>query len=225
MTITAIQTNGQKVYDTPLGILPAVNTILDVTTPPDEMERLEQWRQKEKKHEQIREDSLVRGTRLHELAAEFLAGNQNLEVDPAVDPWWRSLQQYLKQIHRTATFTHVQYGGNRQAIELPVYHPKLHYAGTIDWIGEVDPLVITLTDFKSSRWYKKPEYLTRHRLQAAAYRMAAEEMFGLEFDNSHIVVAVPKYRPQILSLFESEMQADNQSWLERLDQYYTEVAA
>jgi len=38
----AVEIDGNKVYQTPIGLLPAVNTILDATTPPEE--RLKQYR-------------------------------------------------------------------------------------------------------------------------------------------------------------------------------------
>jgi hypothetical protein len=49
--ITAIKSNGKKFYQTPVGLLPSVNEILDATTSAEELESLEQWKQKTKKHD------------------------------------------------------------------------------------------------------------------------------------------------------------------------------
>jgi genome maintenance exonuclease 1 len=218
--ITSVKSNGKKFYQTPVGLLPSVNEILDATAPPEETEKLEQWKQKTKKHEEIRQDSLARGTILHELAADFLSTQEEPDwVDTRFEPFWKSLLSYLETISRTASVNHALYGGFRRAIELPVYHPTLGYAGTLDWLGEHEPLELTLTDFKSSRWYKKAEYLQRHRLQLAAYRLAVETLFGLEVDYSDIVIAIPKYPPQIVHLTPEEMEVDNDLWLERLEQF------
>jgi hypothetical protein len=220
MQIQAVEVDGNKVYQTPIGLLPAVNTILDATTPPEEEAGLEAWRQKTKNHQAIRDQSAARGTALHQLAATFLeTGREPDWIDPQIEPYWGSLKHYLDRIARTAQITHPIYDGRHCACEFPIYHPTLGYAGTPDWMGEVDLLEITLTDFKSSRWYKDPKYTMRHRLQAAAYRLAIETLFDLEIDHIDIVIAIPKYRPQILHLSAVEMEEDEAAWLERLKQY------
>jgi hypothetical protein len=217
--------DGKRLYQTPAGLFPSVNTILDATTPLKELKRLEKWRQREPNHEQIRLEAAARGTALHQLAAEFL-GTIDLdvpieptEIDEQIEPFWRSLSQYLQGVSRTAVVNHALYGGSRQAIELPIYHPDLGYAGTLDWIGELQPLVLALADWKSSNSFKKAEYLFRYRLQADAYRMAAEALFGLEFDCTDIVVAIPNRSPQILHIPQEEMEKDNELWLIRLEQF------
>jgi hypothetical protein len=218
--LTAIEVDGMRVYETPMGLMPSVGHILDATTPEEELKSLEAWRQKTRNHEAIRQASLVRGTVLHKLAAEFLeTGEHPAWIDQAIEPYWKSLYSYLEGISRTSVVNLPIYGGLRKATELSIYHPTLNYAGTLDWLGERQPLELTLTDFKSSRWYKKPEYLIRHRLQVAAYRLAVEALLDIQIDHTHVVIAIAKYRPQIVHLTQEEMAADAATWLERLEQF------
>lgn len=221
--ISTFEVDGKKFYETPIGLLPSVNTILDATTPEEEAKGLEAWRQRTKNHIQISQEAMSRGTVLHELAAEFLGtGQEPTWIDHQIEPYWRSLSSYLQGVSRTAIVSHTLYNGFRKATELPIYHPDLGYAGTLDWMGELTALELTLADFKSSRWYKKPEYTVRYRLQAAAYRLAVEALLELEISQTDIVIAIPKYNPQVIHLTQEQMDHDNVVWLKRLEQFKAE---
>ncbi len=42
----------------------------------------------------------------------------------------------MRHVGKSAIVSHEIYDGLRPAIELPIYHPQLGYAGTLDWVGE-----------------------------------------------------------------------------------------
>jgi len=218
MTLEIIEIDGVRYYRTPLGPLPSVNTILDATEPEEDRERLEAWKRKTKNHEQVSQGALARGEALHQAAATFLELGWVDQLSPEVAPWWRSLSQYLKTITRTATVNHSVYGGFRQGTELPIFS-SLGYAGTLDWLGEQTPLELTLADFKSSRWYKKPQFIKRYKLQVSAYRLAVEELLEIEVDHVEIAIAIPDRTPQIIRLTSSEMADYDLLWLDRLHQF------
>lgn len=218
MPIEIIEIEGVRHYCTPFGPLPSVNTILDATEPEEDRERLEAWKRKTRNHEQISQDALARGEALHQAAATFLELGWVDQISPEVAPWWRSLSQYLETITRTATVNHPVYAGSQQGTELPVYS-SLGYAGTLDWIGEKVPLELTLADFKSSRWYKKPQFTERYKVQVSAYRLALEELLEIEVDHVEIAIAIPDRTPQIIQLTATEMADYDLLWLDRLHQF------
>lgn len=47
--IRAIDTDAGRVYETPIGTLPGVNTILDATEPEEDRARLRGWRERQVK--------------------------------------------------------------------------------------------------------------------------------------------------------------------------------
>ena len=77
--VRAIDIGAGRVYQTPIGTLPGVNTILDATEPEEDRERLRKWQQRQV--QELGEEGAVqsaiahrdRGTAIHALVAAYLA--------------------------------------------------------------------------------------------------------------------------------------------------------
>ena len=80
--------------------------------------------------------------------------------------------------HTTQTTQHYDYCNRSWLIESAVYSANHAFAGTCDWIGELDGAP-TLCDWKSSRLPKfSRASLGAYPLQIAAYWGAVREMYG-----------------------------------------------
>lgn len=120
---------------------------------------------------------------------------------------------------KSAIVSHEIYGGARRAIELPIYHPHLGYAGTLDWVGEWEVGNWWLADFKTSRRLKRLQWMGRARLQVAAYRLAFTVLFDIPIAKVVIPVILRDRPAQIFELTPEQIAEDETLWLQRLEQY------
>jgi hypothetical protein len=224
--IRAIDTDNGRIYETPIGNLPGVNTILDATESETDREKLRQWQQRQVKQlgeteaEQSAIASRERGTVIHAIIADFLTnGTEPDELPLELLPYWKSIRCWLRNVGESAIVSHEAYGGDRLAVELPVFHPQLGYAGTIDWVGEWEAGNWWLADFKTSKRIKRIRWMSRARLQIAAYRLAFTAMFDLPIPKAVIPVILPDRPAQIFELTPEQLAADEAGWLQRLEQY------
>ena len=222
--ITRIDTDQGRFYETPGGKFPSVNTILDATMPPEDKARLERWRLKNqdlpKQEGEI--SAAERGSLMHEAIANYFEDRTliNPELHPTVEPYWKSIKPWLIKAGEPATVTFSGSPNNSlPSIELPVYHSQLKYAGTLDWVGYWEDDILSLVDFKSSGKMKKKSWMTRARLQCAAYKLAFESLFDLKIENIVIPVALPNKIAQVFELNPQEIQEDTEQWLDRLNQF------
>ena len=70
---------------------------------------------------------------------------------------------------------------------------------------------------------KKKSWMTRARIQCAAYKLAFESLFDLQIDNVVIPVALPYKTAQVFELSPEEIEEDTEQWLDRLDQFQNQV--
>lgn len=227
LNITRIDTDQGRFYETPGGKFPSVNTILDVTMSPEDKARLSKWRKKNKDlpKQEGEISAAERGTMMHEAIAEFLANRSlvNSELHPTVEPFWKSIKPWLLTIGKSATVSFPGSSAPAIAIELPVYHSQLKYAGTLDWVGYWEEDILSLVDFKSSGRLKKKSWMGRARLQCAAYKLAFESLFDLRIENIIIPVALPNQIAQVFEFTTQEIQEDTEDWLERLNQFQAQT--
>ncbi len=155
-----------KTYETPIGRLPSVTTILQLTEDEKAKEKLRKWQHKQDEIHGVEqanknsEDRLNRGKEIHKAIELF----HKFNVDPA-ETWvhegneqrWRHLQPFLKSI-------------TIMECEREVWHPS-GYAGTADLIAIVDDQP-TLLDWKTSDRIKKRQWLDEAFIQTAAYAKA-----------------------------------------------------
>ena len=193
--------SGRKFYRTSCGLFPSVTTILQATMPEDQRKRLRNWHERNGSNsESLRQQAAERGKAIHRLIEARFKGEE-IECPPELTEFWEEARKILGAI------------GEVSAIEKPVCHPQLQYAGTLDllacWQG-----VLTLFDFKTSHREKKAQWLSDAKLQIAAYRGACQ----LEIAQGLIVVVTPN-TVQFFTLERAELEDYWQEWLLRLEQY------
>lgn len=193
--------SGGKFYETPYGLFPSVTTVLQATMPEDQRKRLRNWYERNgSEAESLRQQAAERGKVIHKLIEARFKG-ERMECPPELTEFWQEARRILGAI------------GEVLAVEQPVYHPRLQYAGTLDllayWQG-----ALTLFDFKTSHKEKRARWLTDAKLQIAAYRKA----YGLEISQGVIMVITPT-TVQIFTLERAELEEYWQEWLIRVNQY------
>jgi genome maintenance exonuclease 1 len=208
-----------KTYETPIGKLPSVTTILEATEDEADKERLRKWQHKQDKLFGVKQskangdDRLKRGKEIHK-AIENL---HKFNVEPA-ETWmhegnaqrWKHLQPFLKSI-------------KIMECERFVWHDS-GYAGTTDLIAIMDEQP-TLLDWKTSDRIKKKQWMDEAFIQTAAYAKAWN-FSGLPaqdsppYLNDITQLAVIVISPKKLQIFtEDNLEKYEELWNERLLKY------
>jgi hypothetical protein len=202
--------NGERTYQTPLGIGSSVTTILSGSRDNSD---LELWRESfgVKKADEIRDFAAARGTSHHALIEQFLTDHMEPEFDYVQTPYWRSIRAFLGTIQHSLV------------LEGAIWHPE-GFAGSFDWLGylEDDELQPTLCDWKTADTPRNPKKMYEYKLQAAAYVAGANYVYaslGLDIQRAKIVVALPDQPPQIETLDKSSLDQLFQHFLARLQRY------
>jgi len=202
--------NGERTYETPLGIGSSVTTILSGSRDNTEIEL---WRESVgiEKADAIRDFAAARGTTHHALIERFLTDQTEPEFDYVQTPYWCSTRAFLGTIQRSLV------------LEGAIWHPE-GFAGSFDWLGylEDDELQPTLCDWKTADTPRNPRKMYEYSLQAAAYVAGANYVYnglGLDIQRAKIVVALPDQSPQIETLDKSSLDQLFQHFLARLQRY------
>lgn len=205
--IIQVNTPTGRLYETPVGLLPSVTTILHATMPQAEQQRLLKWRQQltteQEETTNILNKAASRGTKIHELIAAQLSG-QPQDCPEELLEFWNPVRKIV------AALT------NPVAIECAVYHPTLRYAGTLDLIANWQDR-LTIFDWKTSYRVKRLEWMSDAALQVAAYKAAFEQLFEIEVEQAAVVVISPNR----VQLFEIDIAQYWDTWLQRLEAYYS----
>jgi hypothetical protein len=198
-----------RTYDTPLGVLPSVTTILKILNKP----ALIQWgvnlalskiralwmeapagewdwdaaiKEAKSEHRTVLDEAADLGSQMHKLIQDFLAGRyvpygEPLDIPSSLEKAWSAWLSWLS--------TH---NVKQICLEQEVYH-KSGFAGTLDFYGLIDGKRYVV-DFKSSGaiW---PEMA----MQVAAYAHAWRQMTGDRIDGCAILrldkkTGEPEYR-------------------------------
>ena len=192
--IIQVNTPTGRLYETPVGLLPSVTTILKATMPVQQQKRLQK---------SSLSGAASRGTKIHELIAAQLSG-QPQDCPEELLEFWNPVRKIV------AALT------NPVAIECAVYHPTLRYAGTLDLIANWQDR-LTIFDWKTSYRAKRLESMGSAAIQVAAYKAAFEQLFEIEVEQAAIVVISPNR----VQLFEIDIAQSWDAWLQRLEAYYT----
>lgn len=209
--------NKMRTYETPIGKLPSVTTILEATKSKADKERLRKWQHKQdqllgsEKSKANSENYLERGTEIHE-AIKYKFHN-NVEpsewVHEGNEQRWKHLQPFLKSI-------------TIMECEREIWHPG--YAGTADLIAIVDEQP-TLLDWKTSDRVKKRQWIDEAFIQTAAYAKAWN-FSGLPaqdsppYLNDITQLAVIVISPEKLQIFtEDNLEKYEKLWDQRLTEF------
>lgn len=171
-----------RVYETPFGNrYPSVTTVTGQAT----KHHIDAWRKRvgDAVADRISKQAADRGTRIHSYCENFLLG-ESLQVDMFDLDFWKSLQPVVDRID------------NIHALEAMLYSDQLRMAGTVDCIGEYNGL-LSIIDFKTSKKPKKREDIEHYFVQATAYSVMFEELFGITIPDITIIIGVDDDTPQV----------------------------
>lgn len=205
--------DGTRVYRDASGVdYASVTTILKATSVPGYA--LKKWiaTATDAQREDAREKSVIgsrRGNLLHGKIEDHFTGNVRKltdEEERLVSPYWKSALTFLKRVEIA------------HAIELPVVHRKLRYAGSLDFLGTVDGK-LALVDWKTCDKKKPEDWLMDYKLQACAYSAACRHELGLVVETAHVVIAIPGERAQVITLKLKDLQHLWKLWKRRVERF------
>lgn len=223
--LSRVNSNGTRLYETPDGNkLASVTSVLDKTKPEASRIALAKWRKSvgEQKAQEITTTAANRGTRMHKILEDYIAGiplNETITNPYAIE----SLKMAKVVIEQGLSNVDEVWGS-----EVPLYYPEL-YAGTTDCVGihQGEPAIL---DFKQSNKPKKYEYIEDYRLQLCAYAACHNKVYGTNIRKGVILMCVkppetapgvwgePQYQEFVLEGDEFDRHTD--LWWDRVAQYY-----
>ena len=204
-----IEDHGSRIYDVAGYRLPSVTTILGKTK---DQSFLKEWKAKvgEKKAEEIKNLSSVRGTAMHKYLESYI---QDIGYEDFTGIGNEAKSMAEKIIEFGLVPVDEYYGS-----EVTMYYPGL-YAGQTDLVcmhnGE-DAIV----DFKQANRPKKKEWIEDYYLQIAAYAMAHDYVHKSTIKKGVIMVCTPDLYYQEFVVEGAELRQYKHKFLKRLDMYH-----
>lgn len=196
-------------YETPLGCLPSVTTIVGATKSEAAKKALQAWLDRPGGEERSLA-ARTRGTYLHTQAENWINGIPT-QHHLVFGGYWRSLQRWLEGNFHSAL-----------GVELPIYHPA-GFSGTFDCLGwTYDSTELTLIDWKTSQRYRDPESeMMRggYFIQLAAYRAGIAFTYGIEVNQALLVIARQIGKPDVYQLDKALLDQCECDFFERLHRY------
>ena len=173
-----------RTYESPEGNrFPSITTVLSILSE----DALKAWRKKVgyEKAMKISRQAAWRGTQTHN-ALEMHVKN----IEPSLD---NPLIEFLyKQVAYTLEDRLEEVNGIEQAL----YSDFLGVAGRVDLVGIFDGKR-SIIDFKTSKRPKEESKIENYFIQATAYSLMFEEMFGIKIPNIVIIVGVDDEPTQV----------------------------
>jgi len=177
-----VQINGKRHYQVPNGNYPSITSVLSF----QDNSWLDDWRAKvgAEEADKISARSKGRGTNLHKMCEDYLNNDPQSCKMPDAKEMFISLKPILNKINNI----HFQ--------EACLYSDKLKVAGTVDCIAEYDG-VLSIIDFKNSRYPKTLDKINDYLLQETFYSLAYYELSGLYAPQIVTIIAVENNVPQV----------------------------
>lgn len=209
--VRATGTDGLRHYDTPVGRVPSVTTILSNSR---DNSAIEQWRESigEQRANEITEAACWRGDKHHLNIEHYFGTGKIPRLNMVTAGYWKSSFDFLQQVRHPLV------------CEGAIWHPK-RYAGAFDCLAYLDDDtdMPTLLDWKTADAIRKPDKMYDYAVQVAAYRAAANWVYakqGLMIRRAVIVVAIRNSPPQIEWVEEDALDQLFQHFLARLERFY-----
>ena len=156
--------DGKRYYITPEGKrYPSVTTVLSSLS----AQGIANWRKKvgEDVANKISAQASGRGTRVHQIAEDYLRNKENY-LDGAMPSNIATFNQIKPYIDE---YVDEVYGN-----EICLYSDELRTAGKCDLIGRIHG-IRTIGDFKTAKKFKKEEWITNYFYQCTAYALMLYE--------------------------------------------------
>ena len=199
-------------YETPIGTLPSVTTILGATSSPEAKARLEAWLKRPGAHEESKR-ACKRGSWVHEQLENHLQGKP-IKRHLAFNGYLQSMMPWVEQNIIEPCM-----------IEAPVWHPA-GFSGTFDllcWMDQYPELV--LLDWKTSARPRGPDLVDNYLDQLAAYRAALSHTYLVTPQRGALVIGRPAAsKPDVWIIDQNELDRRELKFLERVKQYQRQLS-
>lgn len=199
-------------YETPIGTLPSVTTILGATSSPEAKARLEAWLQRPGAHEESMR-ACKRGSWVHEQLENHLQGKP-VKRHLAFNGYLQSMMPWVEQ--------HII---EPCMIEAPVWHPA-GFSGTFDllcWMDQYPEL--TILDWKTSARPRGPDLVDNYLDQLAGYRMAISHTYLVTPQRGALVIGRPAAsKPDVWIIDQDELDRRELKFLGRVKQYQRQLS-
>lgn len=176
-------TDKARIYSTPEGDYPSVTSVLSILSE----EAIAAWRARvgEEEANRVGGRAAARGTKVHSIIEDYLNGKDTTEYLPHIRQSLSNVQPILDSRI-----------GRIFGIEVPLYSRHLGLAGRCDCIAEFDG-VVSILDWKTSRYPKQKEKISGYFCQMAAYAVMFEERTGIPVTNLAVVMDVDDHEPLV----------------------------
>tara|TARA_E500000178_G_scaffold309207_1_gene323399 strand:- start:6 stop:734 length:729 start_codon:yes stop_codon:yes gene_type:complete len=203
-------TNGSRTYQVGEKSVPSVTTILSKTASKEKQKSLEAWRQRVgyKEAAEITRNAALRGTEMHYVIENYVAGQGYLNLSPdgaEARMMAHTIIENLKELK-------VIYGS-----EVSLAYED-QWAGSTDLVGLYNGKP-TIIDFKQANKPKKEEWIEDYYYQIAAYSLAHKKQYG-DIKQGLIAMCTPKLVYQGFFINEELLLEYEEKWLNRVKKYY-----
>ncbi|WP_202925136.1 PD-(D/E)XK nuclease family protein [Myxacorys almedinensis] len=205
-----IKEAGKQYYVSAEGMrVPSVTTILNATKPPEDWDRLMNWKQQvgASQAAQITQTASRRGTGTHRQIQRYLEGKE-VACSETVLPYWESVLPVLSAVEQV------------RLVEGLVVHDKLRYGGVVDCVASYEG-VPCVCEWKTADKPKRSlERLYDYPLQMVAYWGAVNRLYDLDLQNALLVVALPHQPAEVFWFEQAAIAQYWQQWEARVEQYW-----
>jgi len=180
-SITAINKEGVRVYETPEGqYYPSITTVLSIRN----KKSLFEWRKRVGNDvaNHIARTAAVRGTKVHKMCEDWL------NEDFSFETWEKHKKDFLPyHLFNELKNQRFEFITDVYAQEACLYSDKYKVAGRVDLIANYQHQ-LSIVDFKTSTNERKDSYNENYYIQTAAYAEMFEEMTGTPIKQIVILV-------------------------------------
>ena len=199
---------GKRLYENPYGDpVPSVTTILSKTK---DMTHLNAWKKRvgEKKAQEIVTEAAGVGSIIHEMLEAWslnqeYTGKNMLQAKMMAETVIKNVEADIDEVWGS---------------EVNLCYPGL-YAGTTDLVGIYKGRP-TIMDFKQTNRPKKREWIDDYFMQAAAYGMAHNEVFGTKIEHTAIFMCSRDCEWQLWEAGPEEFKVWEEKWANRVAEFY-----
>jgi hypothetical protein len=200
--------NGKRLYENPYGDpVPSVTTILSKTK---DMTHLNAWKKRvgEKKAQEIVTEAAGVGSIMHAMLEAWslnqeYTGQNMLQAKMMAETVIKNVEADIDEVWGS---------------EVNLCYPGL-YAGTTDLVGIYKGRP-TIMDFKQTNRPKKREWIDDYFMQAAAYGMAHNEVFGTKIEHTAIFMCSRDCDWQLWEAGPEEFKVWEEKWANRVEEFY-----
>ena len=207
--------NDERHYEVGTEKLPSVTTILAATQSDEKRESLAKWKAKvgDIQADSIKNTAASRGTAMHTYLEHHINGGGLLDLSSE----GREAESMAKTIIERGL-------GDLQEIwgsEVTLYYPGL-FAGATDLCGIYQGRD-SIVDYKQTNKPKREEWIQDYKLQLAAYATAHDYVYKTNIEQGVILMVTPDNFFQRFIINGSQFREYKWMWLEKVDQYYTQL--